>query len=274
MIDLCVVNYNSKKELNRFLDTLHSDAHHPSGALKNVWNLFISDNGSTDGSIEWLEQESVKDQKYLVSAAWKNENIGYSAACNQMAKFSHGEIIGLLNADIWMTTSDVEKIQKIFDDNPAIHILGPKQRDERGNITHAGIVGTNTSPKHRGWMQNDPEDSLYRDRVECVTVSGSAYFVRREVWNELTNHPKYKEMYPNAIGAFLPTPHYYEETWCSYFARHLGYNVVYDGSVSIGHSWHASSPKPGQGYSHADAQFPVSREIFRKACDYIGIERD
>ena len=90
----------------------------------------------------------------------------------------------------------------------------------------------------------------------------------------MTNNEKYQEMFPGIMGAFLPTPHYYEETWCSYFARHLGYNVVYDCSISIGHSWHASSPKPGEGYSHADAQFKVSQSIFRNACDQLGIERD
>jgi len=271
MIDLCIVNYNSRKELQRLLDVLHSDLNGPNGALVKNWNLYITDNDSQDDSISWLREN---EERYLIDRTYLRRNIGYSAACNMMASKGSSDIIALLNADTWFTSLDIIKIQNIFDENSDIHILGPKQRDENGIITHAGIVGTNTLPKHRGWAQQDVSDTLYRDRVECVTVSGSAYFVRRNIWNELTNHPKYREMYPNAIGAFLPTPHYYEETWCSYFARYLGYNVVYDGSVSIGHSWHASSPKPGQGYSHADAQFPISREIFRKACDYIGIERD
>jgi hypothetical protein len=173
-----------------------------------------------------------------------------------------------------MTSEDCIKIENIFNQNPEIHILGPKQRDENGFITHAGIIGTNISPKHRGWKEHDPNDVLYKDRVNCVTVSGSAYFVRREVWNAMTNNEQYRQIHPEATGAFLPTPHYYEETWCSYFARHLGYNVVYDGSVSIGHSWHASSPKPGEGISEVDKYFPISRDIFRRACDFIGIERD
>jgi GT2 family glycosyltransferase len=271
MIDLCVVNYNSRKELQRLLDVLHSDLNGPNGALVKEWNLYITDNDSKDDSIDWLREN---EEKYLIERTFLRKNIGYSAAANMMVANSKSDIVAILNADVWFTSSDIIKIQNLFDENPDMHIFGPKQRDEHGFITHAGIVGTNTSPKHRGWKEHDPSDILYKDRVECVTVSGSAYFVRRDVWNDLTNHPKYREMYPNATGAFLPTPHYYEETWCSYFARHLGYNVFYDGSISIGHSWHASSPKPGEGYSHADAQFPVSREIFRKACDYIGIERD
>lgn len=267
MIDLCIVNYNTRPMLQRMLDMLHSDLNY----TKKLWKLHICDNDSADDSWKWLE--SVKD-KYLINTAWKNKNVGYSAACNMMASKTDSDIICLLNADVWMTSEDVVKVQKIFDQNPDIHILGPKQRDESGRITHAGIVGTNTAPKHRGWREFDADDILYRDRINCVTVSGSAYFIRRSVWDALTNDQEYRKMYPEAIGAFLPTPHYYEETWCSYFARHRGYSVVYDGSVSIGHSWHASSPKPGEGYSHADAQFKTSQQIFRTACDTIGIERD
>lgn len=271
MIDLCVVHYNTRKLLQRFLDTLHSDLENPNGALVKNWNLYITDNDSKDDFVPWLRSN---EENYLIDRVYLRENIGYSSAINMMASKSSAEIIGILNADVWMTTEDCLKIEDIFLNNSDIHILGPKQRDENGFITHAGIVGTNMQPKHRGWREHDPKDLLYKDRVDCVTVSGSAYFVRRDVWNVMTTNPKYKELYPDAIGAFLPTPHYYEETWCSYFARHLGYNVVYDGSVSIGHSWHASSPRPGEGISRADQYFPISREIFRTACDYFKIERD
>lgn len=271
MIDLCVVNYNTRELLQRFLDTLHDGVTDPNGALKKNWNLYITDNDSTDDFIPWMRQN---DHRYNIDRLYIRENIGYSAAINMMASKSNSDIIGILNGDVWMTNDDCQRIENIFNENPDIHILGPKQRDENGFITHAGIIGTNIAPRHRGWREHDPSDNLYKDRVECVTVSGSAYFIRRDVWNAMTSNPQYNEIYPNAIGAFLPTPHYYEETWCSYFARYLGYNVVYDGSVSIGHSWHASTPRPGEGISQADRYFPISREIFRKACDHIGIERD
>ena len=267
MIDLCVINYNTRPLLERFLNVLHSDV----DSINRVWNLRIADNDSGDDSVEWLMSNY---SSYFISDVYLNPNIGYSAACNQLASFGSSDVIALLNADTWMTSKDISDIDLIFQNNPDIHILGPKQRDENGFITHAGIVGTNVQPKHRGWREYDPNDVLFKDRIECVTVSGSAYFVRRSVWNAMTNNPKYRELYPDAVGAFLPTPHYYEETWCSYFARYLGYNVVYDGSVSVGHSWHASSPRPGEGISEADSYFPVSREIFRNACDAFGIERD
>lgn len=261
MIDLCVVSYNTRPLLQRLLNTVHHDY------KDGVWDMYISDNGSSDDTNDWLNKSIAN---YRVTDFVKNKNIGYSAACNMLAASGSGDIIGLINADTWFTTNDILNIQAIFDSDKSIHILGPKQRDEDGRIRHAGIVGTNTSPKHRGWGELDPSDALYRDRINCITVSGSAYFVRRSVWEALTNNEKYKEIAPKSIGAFLPTPHYYEETWCSYFARHLGYNVVYDGSVSIGHSWHKSSPVGGE----ADQKFKISQKIFREACDHFGIERD
>lgn len=265
MIDLCVINYNTKHLLARLLDTLFNQSQLPSPNYA-YWNLYIADNGSTDGSVEMLKEHEYKDHFTFV----ENDNIGYSAACNQLAAMGEGNIVGLLNSDVWLTTSDVIAIEHTFLHNLNQHIMGPKQRDENGYVRHGGIIGTNTKPRHRGWNEHDAGDILYRDRIPCVTVSGSAYFVRRDVWEAMTNHPDYQKVAPGATGAFLPTPHYYEETWCSYFARHLGYEVWYDGSISMGHSWHASSPVGGE----ADQKFKISQRIFREACDTLGIARD
>lgn len=261
MIDLCVVHYNTPQLLKRLLDSCHTDY------MDNVWTMYLADNGSSEETDKWI---GTNLYNYNVHKFFKNENIGYSAACNGLASKGSGEIIGLLNADIWFSTKDIMAIQDAFDTNPDVHILGPKQRDADGYITHAGIVGENTKPKMRGWREYDPDDVLYKDIVECVTVSGSAYFIRRDTWNALTYHPKYQNMVPGAVGAFLPTPHYYEETWCSYFARHMKYNIFYNGNISIGHDWHKSSPIGGL----ADQKFKVSQKMFRDACDYMGIERD
>lgn len=259
MIDLCIVSYNTLDKLRRLLRSL--EPFDPT-----LYNLYVADNGSTDGTREALmpalEFYKTKGIHFIF-----NENIGYAAACNQLASYGSGDVIALLNADVWLTNDDLRKIQRVFNTINNAAILGPKQRDEIGRITHGGIVGTLESPQHRGWMQPDTDDSAYRDWVECVTVSGSAYFIRRYVWDTLTQCKIYQELCPGAVGAFLPTPHYFEETWCSYHAHAHGFQVFYDGRVSIGHSWHASSPLHGE----ADKQFPISQAIFRHACQAHGI---
>lgn len=279
MIDLCVVNYNTRPQLERLIDTLHSDV----PVFDRPWNLYVADNGSKDDSVEYLEslqsgypQYGEENKRRYLTALFKNPNLGYAGACNQMAGFTSGDIIALLNADVWLNSKDVADIQNIFDTNPDIAILGPKQRDERGAITHAGIFGTLEKPVHRGWKVLDKEDRQYRDRVQAVTVSGSAYFIRRTVWDTLTLCPVYEQWLRDtykleaAPGAFLPTPHYYEETFCSYHAQAHGFKVYYDGSVSIGHTWHAASEVGGEG----DRHWAVSQSMFRSACDAHQIPHD
>jgi hypothetical protein len=101
-------------------------------------------------------------------------------------------------------------------------------------------------------------------------VSGSAYFIKRKVWDFLTECPTYREVAPKARGAFLPTSHYFEETFCSYHAQAHGWKVMYYGPVVIRHEWHQASPVGGW----AERQFPVSQKYFREACGRHGIPCD
>jgi glycosyltransferase involved in cell wall biosynthesis len=275
MIDLCVVSYNTKDKLQRLVETLASD--YKPGQL----SLYVLDNNSSDGSAEYLA-DVVRPMNWPGEIILSSFNYGYAFACNLLASRGSGNIVGLLNADVWMRTQDVATIESRMYELDA-EVYGPKQRDEFGRVTHAGIFGTNSQPQHRGWKIHDPADRLFRDTLDAVTVSGSAYFVKRTVWENLTYDPEYINLLGHLVGtgaiplwsvasdgAFLPTPHYYEETWCSYYARHRGYRVVYDGYVSIGHSWHASSDVGGE----PDSKFKVSQSIFREACDFMGIDHD
>lgn len=261
-IDLCVVTHNSLTDLQFLVSTLESDIEE----FGQYWNLYIADNGSTDGTVGWLKSID----KPHIKAVDYNENVGYSAACNKLATYGDSEFLALCNADIWLTGSDVKGILDTYAETNA-DIVGPKQRNRQGKITHGGIFGSNTRPQFRGWQVYDPDDKLFRDRRDAITVSGSAYFVRRSVWDALTNDPEYRKMVPDAVGAFLPTFFYYEETFSSYFSRHRGYKLIYDGTVSIGHDWHASHP---QGDYLDTVEVHKSRAMFRSACDFLGIERD
>ena len=154
-------------------------------------------------------------------------------------------------------------------DNPEWAALGPKQVNAEGLITHAGIFGDNKNPSHRGWKSID--SGQYDDVLEAVSISGSAYFVKNELWRQMTECDLYKNHFPEAEGAFLPTPHFYEETWLSYHLREHGYKVMYYGESKIVHLWHQSSdPKSKEIYE----KMLTSRSIFRNACEFHSIECD
>lgn len=257
-LDIVVVNYHTEADLDRFIESL--EQHAP--ATVDI-SLIVFD----------VEQERANEIFY-----WGNdrsglrmghpENVGYARACNQAASMRDGKIIGLFNADTAFLPGTLTKILGAFEENDRWDILGPKQVNGRGEITHAGMFGTNKNTRPRGWKEIDR--GQYDDVAEAITVSGSAYFIRRSVWEELTDCVTYRQVAPSAAGAFLPTKHYYEETWCSYHARHHGHTVVYFGEATMIHEWHQASPVGGW----AEQQMNESRALFRLACDRHGIERD
>jgi GT2 family glycosyltransferase len=261
-VDLLVVNYNTLPLLHRFLETINRD-YQP-----DVWTLSIADNGSTDGSVKWLEANK---HNYNIDYVIFNENIGYARAINHLASITSSDILCAVNADTWFTTKHVLDMIQCFKENPNIAIAGPKQIDEKGRIRHAGISWTGRKgdkPQHRGWAQYDPKDEHYHQLVRCWTVSGSIYYVRRSVWDAMYKHPEFQKLYPDANGAFLLTPHFFEETFCSQWAQKLGYEVWYNGMAeTTGHTWHASS-NPGEA---SKKFFNVSKSIYVQACEALGV---
>lgn len=262
MMDLLVVNYNTKDLLKRFLDCLHRD-YEP-----DIWKIYIADNSSTDGSIEWLRENS---NQYNIEKIFYNENIGYAKAINHLASISDSPFLCALNADVWFDTEHVKQAIESMSTLPNLGVMGVKQLDENNTIRHGGIFWDGlTNPVHRGWNKHDPEDRLCNDAQRCWTVSGSIYYVKRDVWNEITNNPKYRGLYPDTEGAFLPTPHYFEETFCSGMCHYLGYEVWYDGRINTaGHTWHASN-----SVGSNNDKFAFSRNLYIQACEAIGIPHE
>jgi GT2 family glycosyltransferase len=181
----------------------------------------------------------------------------YAESCNYGASLGSAPYVLLLNADTRRLESQ-QPIVDLFASDPSIGVIGPRQVDDEGRLTAAGIFGTNTRPEHRLWLAPlDEHDDETRDSRDAVTVAGSVYFARRVVWDEL--------------GGFLETDRmYYEETFCSYAARHAGYRVVYTGSVTWEHLWDSSGLPTAEKVTLAAR----SRQIFRAACAERGIECD
>ncbi len=261
-IDLIVVNYQTPADLRDFCASYVR--HFPTVPS----TLHIVCNEVTDRDRKTVE-EILPTLPRDVEVYLFEKNLFYSGAANKAAAVSHRETLCILNADTQFKEHTIDKCFNALMDNPSWGALGPLQIGDKGEITHAGIFGTLDSPKHRGWQMR-PRDE-YRDVVDsAVTISGAAYFTKRSVWDELDKCPTYRSLHPRAVGPFLPTPHYYEETWFSYHLQAHGYKCVYFGEAEMIHRWHKASPPGGW----ADQQMPVSRKMFRDACDHHNIVHD
>lgn len=188
------------------------------------------------------------------------KNVGYARACNAGALGGENDVILLANADTQLS-SGFEQCYEALMAHDDWGVLGPRQVDQQNRVTAGGIFGTDTSIGQRGW--HEPDNGQYSDiRDDAKSVSGSLYFIKRSVWGELTSCSVLQDFQPDGEGAFLHTPHYYEETACSYHARAHGYKIVYYGPVKMLHHWHAASDHG----AWADQQVETSKAIMRNFC--------
>jgi hypothetical protein len=196
-------------------------------------------------------------------------NIGYNRACNMASGAGrHYDALAFFNADCELRDGVIEGCYAHLQE-PFVGVIGPRQVDGHGRITSAGVGGTHSRPQHRGWLGQD--QGQWNDVLDCVTVSGSAYFIRRDVFDELATCPIFRAFAPDATAAWLDCFHFYGETWISYHAHAHGYKVRYAGDVPrMVHHFHKASPIGGPGEQNE----PTDRARFRAACDAHGIEHN
>lgn len=209
-------------------------------------------------------------QPSLAPCSWDDaisfqDNVGFGRACNEGAAMGLNDAILLANADTVLSEGFRQCYDALmFRDDWGV--LGPRQVNEHGQLTFAGIFGPDQAPKLRGWKEADI--GQYSDvRDDTLSVMGSLYFVKRSVWEELTACALFQIYQPGSTGAFLETPHYFEEMFCSLHARAHGHKCVYYGPVQMLHYWHAASAVGGW----ADQQFARSQAMHREACRIHGI---
>jgi GT2 family glycosyltransferase len=241
-IDLVVICYNSHTETEAFFESLvHVDV---------VYRLICVVNPGPEhermlqivaDGVEAAKQGNCLEAQVIVM----EDNVGYARAVNRGVSQGNAKYIGILNNDLLFRPNMVARLVEYFE-NPnwsKVAIIGPKQVDSNGKLTHGGIVPMgNGWDRHRFWME--PDVGQANDTFDAPMVSGSALFTRRDVWTRMANCQQYTAAAPQAEGAFLPTPHFFEETYYCYHVRLHGYYCRYVGDLEMVHEWHRSSP-PG-----------------------------
>lgn len=270
MVHMVVTNYRTPDDLHRFCESVQKFA------PKDPWSLTIINVSPLPADMAVGERWA---DKLGAGHCWFEVNIGYGRACNEGAcralwppDTSEG-VLAFFNADVILTRRAVDNCVEGLLSRSDWGVLGPRQVNNQGKLTHAGIFGTHTKPQHRAWLAA-AKSSQYTDvRDDAITVSGAAYFIRRSLWDELCSCPIFRQVAPEARGAFLPTPFYYEETWVSYHAYAHGKGVVYWGQDTLIHKWQ-QAVITNKKQAWAALMFEQSGQRFREACDAHGIPRD
>jgi GT2 family glycosyltransferase len=114
-LSIIMVNTNDGKFLNTSLTTLYRET------KSFPFEVFLVDNASTDGSVEFVESNFP-----MVKIIRNGKNRGFAAANNVAMRQATGEYVLLLNPDTEILERAIEKTVEFMDGKPNIGVVGCK----------------------------------------------------------------------------------------------------------------------------------------------------
>lgn len=122
-VSVIIVNYNTKDLLRDCINSVIEQT-------KNIsFEIIVSDNGSSDGSIEMLKAEFPK-----VIILNNKENLGFGKANNRGAEIANGKYLFLLNSDTVLLNNAIKEFYDYAEKNEKL-LLGSYLYDSENNVT-------------------------------------------------------------------------------------------------------------------------------------------
>ena len=176
-----ILNWNGEEHLRRFLPSVVRSVGEGVGVV-------VADNGSTDGSIAWLEQHYPE-----VELVRLDRNYGFAEGYNRALARVEAEYLILLNSDVETPAGWIEPLVECLDRNPDVAACAPKLRgyEARESFEYAGASGGYIDllgyPFCRGRLLRSIEvdRGQYDDERDLFWVSGAAYCCRASVFRAL-----------------------------------------------------------------------------------------
>lgn len=173
-ITISLVTWNSLKYLPVCLEGVRNQ-------LNINYELIVVDNNSTDGTVEYLEQQPD------LTLICNKENLGFCEAHNIAISRASGEYVLVLNPDVFLKSDFLSQmVCAIEQDERVGQVSGKLYRisniSEIGNSKVLDSVGMYFTPNQRHFDRGAGEvDTGQYDELEYVFgVSGAAAFYRRE----------------------------------------------------------------------------------------------
>jgi GT2 family glycosyltransferase len=145
------------------------------------FEMVIVDNGSTDGSIDWIT-ETHPQVRLLVN----QENQGFAAAANQGIRATAGRYVALLNSDTQVDTNWLAALVEAAEANAEVGMCASKMlfsdRPEVINSTGICLDLAGIAWDCRGGSPNDDSD---QEPQEVFGPCGGAALYRREMLDEI-----------------------------------------------------------------------------------------
>lgn len=242
-LSIVIISWNSLRMLKRCLEALSDVIRRPEVEL--IW----VDNGSTDGSSEWMMENFPEARVKIL-----DKNYGVAYARNRGVEMSRGEYVLFLDDDTEAGRKPVDAMLDFMRAHPGAGICGTALRDSKGNLqdsfkAYPGL-GVKVGNVLRSWLRIGRKISPPAHVIEIDYIIGACQMIRRELFDRL---------------GLLDENIFYgpEDADFCLRASEAGWKVCYLPNVSLTHHWRRATsvnPFSALGRKHLRALFYFYRK--------------
>jgi len=203
-ISVIVTNWNGKEILQKNLETIIKNS-------PEAQEIILADDASVDSSILFAKKLQNKYPKLKIISHKKN--LGFGANTNDAVKKSKGDLVVLLNNDIYPYLGYISKSLKHFNDSKVFGVGFA----EKGHENWARFYWKS------GYLQHEPGVSNINKSHISGWISGGSSVVRKSIFQKL--------------GGFDPiyAPFYTEDLDLGYRAWKSGYTLLWEPKSIVEH---------------------------------------
>jgi GT2 family glycosyltransferase len=202
-ISIVIPNYNGEYLLKKNLEKVFKEVNTYEGGKGEI---IVVDDGSMDGSVSEILKHKTENLKLIEN----KKNLGFAPTVNKGVKAATGEIVILLNTDVYPEDGFLEPLLKHFSDEKVFAVGCLDRSVESGGII---LRGRGLGEWKRGFLVHRRGEV---DKTNTLWVSGGSGAFRKIIWDRLGG---LNELY---------APFYWEDIDLSYRALKSGYKVLFE----------------------------------------------
>lgn len=187
-IAIVILNWNGLGMMQRYLPGVVASASGFTGGGSDSAFVVVADNGSTDGSLEWLAKEWSG-----VKVLPLDRNYGFTGGYNRALEQIEADYYILLNSDVDTPAGWLEPLAAFMEGHPDAGICQPKilADADRSRFEYAGACGGFIDrygyPFCRGRILSSTETDRgqYDEPIEIFWATGACLMIRSSLYHHL-----------------------------------------------------------------------------------------
>ena len=166
LVSIITPLYNGKKYIRKTMDSVCSQTY-------TNWEMLIINDGSTDGSYEWVKEYIEEKNENRIRLSSNPKNMGICETRNRGLKEAKGQYIAFLDSDdLW----DAKRLE-----NQLSFLKKKKEEDEKAAFVFSScrIIDENGNPT--GQIRRAPSKVTYNDLLKDNVISCLTVLIDREI---------------------------------------------------------------------------------------------